>query len=373
MGTSLKSTLALVAVSMTMPSVASAQTATVDFEGLTEGSVVSTVSSGAGASGASFDGSISVVGTNPLLTGNAAVVFDATCSLAGGGFEGPGAGGTAADCSGDDTDLFRPSNGKVLIVGEDLAADAGGRIEDPDDADNTSQVIELDFSGFGPGQFDVGSVDILDVDGPETTGRVIASRDGAVIGEVPIPVGSDGNLQTLNLGFAQADALRFDLSGSAAIDNLVLVGAAGLPPTQPPPSGGPTPPSGVPTPPTVAPTAPTVAPTPPSGGVAPETVVPGRARLRTPSGCVRGFFTASVRGRAIASVRFAVNGRRVKTVRRPNAKGAFAARINSVKYGVGAHKLTARVTFRKASGTPARTLSARFFRCRPASLPRFTG
>jgi hypothetical protein len=365
MSTSRKCTLAFVAVFLAMPSAASAQTqtATVDFEGLTEGTVVSSVASGAGVSG-SFTGSISVRGTNPSLSGaNAAVVYDATCSLAGGGFEGPGAGGTRDHCSGDDGDLFRPAHGNVLIVAEDLEADGSGRIDDPDDADNASQLIELDLGGFGPGEFDVASIDVLDADGPEVTGSVTALRDGVVIGKVPIPAGSDANEQTLALGFQRADALRIELAGSGAIDNLVLVRDENAPPTTPPT----TPPTSQPT------TPPSAAPTPPRGGVAPERFVSGRARLASPSGCVKGFFKARVRGRAIASVRFAVDGRLVKVVRRPNAKGVFTARINSVKYGTGAHRLTARVRFEAASRTRARTLSARFFRCRPAVLPRFTG
>lgn len=367
MGTALKGILACTAVSVAIPGVASAapQTAKVDFEGLTEGTVTSSVSSGAGVSGAGFSGSIAILGTNPLLTGNAAVVFDSTCSLAGGGFEGPGPGGTAADCSGEDDDLFQPAQGKVLIVAEHLEPQAGGRLDDPDDADNTSQSIDLDLSAFGPGTFDVQSIDILDVDGPEVGGRVIAFRDGVEIGAVAIPVTGDGSVQTLALGFVGADALRLELAGSAAIDNLVLVGDVPQPPTEQPPKQPPTT--------TVVQPPPTGQPTPPGGGVLPEEVLGGRARLRQPSGCVRGSFTARVRGRSIARVRFAVDGKRVKTVRRPNANGVFAVRINSVAYGAGRHTLTARVTFRKASGTAARTLSGRFFRCAQTTLPRFTG
>jgi hypothetical protein len=84
-------------------------------------------------------------------------------------------------------------------------------------------------------------------------------------------------------------------------------------------------------------------------------------------------FTARVRGRSIATVKYAVDGRRVKTVRRANGAGDFAVRINSARYDEGAHRLTARVTFRAGSGTRARTLTARFLRCQQAVLPSFTG
>ncbi len=376
MRTSLKVTLAFAAVSLVIPSAASAATAPakVDFEGLTEGSVPSVVSSGSGVSGTAFAGSITVLGTNPTLTGNAALVFDATCSLAGGGFEGPGAGGTSADCSGADDDLYQPANRNVLIVAERLEPQTGGRVDDPDDADNTSQLLDLDLSGFGPGTFDVTSVDILDVDGNEARGKVIAYRDGVEVGSVAIPTTGNGTVQTLFLGFTQVDALRFDLAGSGAIDNLQLIGQVEeQPPGEQPPGEQPPGQQPPPTTTTVPPTTPTGDTTPPSGGVLPETVLSGRARLLGPSGCVRGSFTVRVRGRSIASVRYAVNGKRVKTVRRPNANGAFAVRINSVKYGVGAHKLTARVRFESGSGTAPRTLSGRFFRCAQTELPRFTG
>ncbi len=53
---------------------------TIDFEGLAEGSTVSSVSSSSGISGDVVAGSIKVIGFNPSLAGNQAMIFDATCA-----------------------------------------------------------------------------------------------------------------------------------------------------------------------------------------------------------------------------------------------------------------------------------------------------
>ena len=49
-------------------------------------------------------------------------------------------------------------------------------------------------------------------------------------------------------------------------------------------------------------------------GVLPQEIVSGRARLRGPSGCVQGPFTATVRGRRIARVTFYRDGKRIRTI-----------------------------------------------------------
>jgi len=54
-------------------------------------------------------------------------------------------------------------------------------------------------------------------------------------------------------------------------------------------------------------------------------------------------FLASVRGRSISSVTFALDGRTLKTLNRPTSHGAFAFRV---KVGAGSrHHLTVRVVF----------------------------
>ncbi len=107
--------------------------------------------------------------------------------------------------------------------------------------------------------------------------------------------------------------------------------------------------------------------------VLPET--PGSARLRGPSGCVNGPFTATVRGARIARVTFFVDGKRFRRITAPNGEGSrFTARINPRGRGFGVHRVTVRVEFATASNTSTRTLRLSFQRCRKQVVrPRFTG
>jgi hypothetical protein len=146
-------------------------------------------------------------------------------------------------------------------------------------------------------------------------------------------------------------------SGSASIPLTQPAGPAGTPQNpltpQSPQAPGATPPAG-------------------EGDVLPETIVSGRALLRGPSGCVYQAFTARVRGRRIARVRFYVDGRLVKTI--DDRRRVYTAKIRPRGLGLGLHRVTARVRFVAAARTPARTLRLTFRRCaRQTVAPRFTG
>ena len=84
--------------------------AVIDFEGIPEGAIVSTLHNEAGEeygiSGAQIPGEVVVFGYNPTFppTTNAAMIFDATCTP----------GGTPADCSGGDADLWNPAFGNTM-------------------------------------------------------------------------------------------------------------------------------------------------------------------------------------------------------------------------------------------------------------------
>jgi Prealbumin-like fold domain len=134
------------------------------------------------------------------------------------------------------------------------------------------------------------------------------------------------------------------------------------PPTEPPTN---TPPA---TPPTSTPTA--------QIKVSPARVVPGSAKMKGPRVCTRSnAVAATVTGKRIVKVTFYVDGRRVKTLTKPNGKGgAFKLPINVRKLGYGSHRLIAKVQFAKSSGTKARTLRLSFSRCASAAAqPKFTG
>jgi Prealbumin-like fold domain len=100
----------------------------------------------------------------------------------------------------------------------------------------------------------------------------------------------------------------------------------------------------------------------------------GRARLKGPSGCIYRPFNATVSGRQIRRVTFFVDGRRVVIRKAKSGQRTFKARIRPDRLSVGVHRVTARVVFRTASRTKARTLVLSFQHCaRLAASPRFTG
>jgi uncharacterized repeat protein (TIGR01451 family) len=105
-----------------------------------------------------------------------------------------------------------------------------------------------------------------------------------------------------------------------------------------------------------------------------ERVAAGRARLLGPTGCRANTFRARVAGTRIARVVFMLDGKRIKTLTRRNFRRTFAIRINPARLSIGVHRLIARVTFERGSGTRARSYRLSFQRCpRALRAPRFTG
>jgi hypothetical protein len=125
---------------------------------------------------------------------------------------------------------------------------------------------------------------------------------------------------------------------------------------------------------TWVPAAAAAAPAPAAAVLAAKAVVAakGTAKAASIRGCIaRSSYLASVRGTSIASVRFTLDGRTVKTLRKPTSGTTYAARV-----GVrpGSHRLAMRVTFTAASKTPATTFRRTLARCAARKvLPRFTG
>jgi hypothetical protein len=204
----------------------------IDFEGIPEGSIVDNIFWGYGVSGEFVSGSISVHGST-LNFGpdvNAAMIFDSTCSP----------GGTPADCTGGDGDLFHPEGGNVLIISEDLDS------SDPDDADWEGSFYEFDYSGFGSGTVTVDSIDVLDVEDDEGGAEIFVysgGMDGTLLAVVDIPFTGDGGIASVPVNVSGVDFMRVTLNGSGAITN-VQVQAENVPTASP-------------TPPTLTPTEPT--------------------------------------------------------------------------------------------------------------------
>jgi hypothetical protein len=133
-----------------------------------------------------------------------------------------------------------------------------------------------------------------------------------------------------------------------------------------------TPPSGTPGAPTGTPGTPTSTPTPNPGGSTAAPARRGTARL-TGGGSVRGPFAVTVTGRAIKSVQFYVDGRRVKTIHAKTGRTKFKLTIDPRRQSRRLHQVTARVTFSAASRTRARTMRVRYRLVSAPRAPRFTG
>lgn len=194
-------TLALVG-SLPVAQVNAATASTIDFEGLGEGSIVSSVSSGSGISGNVVAGSVVVLGSNPSLAGNQAMIFDATCS-----------GGPPSHCTGEDPDLFQLAQGNVLIVSED------GIGSDPDDAAVAGTMLTFDYSGWGTGTVTVNSLDFLDT---EELGDIRLFFGGMELAGSPvaIPAIANGAIQNVFVGVSGVEFMKVTLGGSGAIDNI---------------------------------------------------------------------------------------------------------------------------------------------------------
>jgi hypothetical protein len=77
-----------------------------------------------------------------------------------------------------------------------------------------------------------------------------------------------------------------------------------------------------------------------------------------------------VKGTSISKVNFSIDGKRVRTVK----KSPFSFTLRSRDYGVGVHRLTAKITFKRGTGTASKTEKLTFRRCAKKSIaPKFTG
>ena len=190
---------------------------TIDFEGLSKGTIVSSVSSGSGISGDSIAGFVGVSGTNPRFgsSTNAAVVFDATC------------GGSPTTCTikGQDSDLYKPELGNVLIIDQSLTDSNGdGLVDDPNDDDLAGMFFNFDFSTFGIGEVTVDSIDVLDVEEEQGEGgaKITLYSEGTLLATVDIPNTDNNGLATVPVGIAGVDYMQITLNGSGAIDNIKI-------------------------------------------------------------------------------------------------------------------------------------------------------
>jgi hypothetical protein len=101
---------------------------------------------------------------------------------------------------------------------------------------------------------------------------------------------------------------------------------------------------------------------------------PASANIHGPSGCATKNFNVTVTGKRIRRVTFFLNGKRIKTLTKPNAGAAYSLPVRPGTLKRGTHHVTATTTFTRASGARPRTLKVTFLRCqRAATSPQFTG
>jgi hypothetical protein len=101
---------------------------------------------------------------------------------------------------------------------------------------------------------------------------------------------------------------------------------------------------------------------------------PGTAKINGKTGCVTKNFNVTVSGRQIRRVVFTLDSKRIKTLTKPNAGGAFSLPVKPGTLKKGTHRVIAQTTFTSASGTRPRSLRVAFSRCsRSARSPQFTG
>lgn len=181
-------------------------------------------------------------------------------------------------------------------------------------------------------------------------------------------------LQTIQV----ADALQRSNNGTTGFARGSQTGATVNPP---PPVVPPPPPVAPPPPPVAPPPPPPVVCTPPpgpapAGGELCATPVRGKAAVNSGgTSCKIVPFYVTVNGRAISKVVFRLDGRRVKTLTKPNRSGKrYGMLITPRLQRFGMHRLTATTTFTKASTTKSKILRVAYRRCaRQAVLPEFTG
>jgi curli biogenesis system outer membrane secretion channel CsgG len=114
------------------------------------------------------------------------------------------------------------------------------------------------------------------------------------------------------------------------------------------------------------------APTPTTPTPAVPVVVHGSANLRTSQCLVANRAKASVSGKAISSVAFYVDGKKVKTVSSPDSSGRFAFTMSCSHLSVGTHRARAAVSFQSGASPKTKTLMFQITRVSAVS-PQFAG
>lgn len=173
----------------------------IDFQPLAAGTIVSSLSSGNGVSGAVVPGAIEVYGEN-LNPGrppvNHAMIFDT---------DNP---------TGQDLDLVVPGADyqKIMIISEDLDS------SDPDDADEPGGVFTFDFSGFATGIVDI--LEFIAIDNEEGGSWEAFDSGGVSIASGSIAMIANRTDQLVTVGATGVAKFVVTLNDSGAVDNFCV-------------------------------------------------------------------------------------------------------------------------------------------------------
>jgi uncharacterized repeat protein (TIGR01451 family) len=156
-------------------------------------------------------GTVSLVGFNPDVPGDSAMIFDASC---GGQTVAPDDPAfDPAMCSDDDPDLYVPGAGNIAIISED------GNSDVPDDALRPDTFWTFDFSDWGPGAVTVDSFGVADIDFGQTGAAAsFFDADGGLIAVIPIPEIGDNAAIIVPAGVEGVVTMTIGLQGSGGID-----------------------------------------------------------------------------------------------------------------------------------------------------------
>jgi hypothetical protein len=118
---------------------------------------------------------------------------------------------------------------------------------------------------------------------------------------------------------------------------------------------------------------PTPTPTTPTTPTPTVPIVHGSAKLSTSQGCLtKDRAKATVSGKAIASVAFYVDGKKVKTVSSPDSSGRYTLTMSCAHLGFGTHRARAAVSFESGATPTSKTLLFQITRS-TATSPQFAG
>jgi hypothetical protein len=196
-------------------------TAVVDFEGLAPGTVVDSLSTGAGIDGVLL-GSITVLGWTPTLVGNTAVVFNSSyptgrdwdLGTPNEAFGGPGIGKGGAT----NTEAL----GNILILAEDLVdtSPPDGLIDDPDDTFYPGASLYFDFSTLDGGVVNVLDLTVLDVEDTGAGAFVEVSGPSLPPTRFPIPFTDDNGVAIMDINTEGVNRMVVTMDGSGGIGDL---------------------------------------------------------------------------------------------------------------------------------------------------------